>query len=76
MATQITVRDVDEHVFREFKAEAVKQGMTLGSALTLAMGHFTSLLSGKRAKLTAYRPVAWGAGTARVSEQVDDILYE
>jgi hypothetical protein len=75
MATQITVRDVDERVFREFKAEAVKRGMTLGSALTLAMEKFKSSLAGKRAKLTAYKPVAWGKGTERVSEEVDAILY-
>lgn len=37
MKTQITVRDVDEKVFREFKAEAVRHGLTLGTAITLAM---------------------------------------
>jgi hypothetical protein len=75
MATQITVRDVDEHVFREFKAEAVKQGMTLGTALTLAMEKFRSTLSGKRTKLTSLKPSAWGKGTEHVSEEVDEILY-
>ena len=73
--TQITVRDVDQEVFREFKAEAVKRGLTMGSALTLAMEKFKAELTKKRQKFTALKPVSWGKGTEQVSEEVDKILY-
>ena len=72
--TQITVRDVDKDVFREFKAEATRQGMKVGSALTLAMLKFKSDLR-KKKKLTLWEPVDWGPGNEHVSEQVDDIMY-
>ena len=73
--TQITVRDVDQEVFREFKAEAVKRGLTMGSALTLAMEKFKVELTKKKQKFTTLKPVSWGRGTERVSEEVDKILY-
>lgn len=75
MGTQITVRDVDSEVFREFKAEAIKKGLTLGSALTIAMGKFRNELGKKKQKFTSLKPIAWGKGTEQVSEQVDQILY-
>lgn len=75
MGTQITVRDVDEDIFREFKAEAIRHGLTLGSALTLAMKKFRSELLKKKLKFTSLQPVAWGKGTEKVSEEVDKILY-
>ena len=74
MAIQITVREVDEGVFREFKAEATKQGLTLGSAITLAMEKFHNDLR-KKKKFTSLKPISWGKGTEKVSEQVDEILY-
>ena len=75
METQITVRDVDQDVFREFKAEAVKHGLTMGSALTLAMEKFKAELGKKKQKFTSLKPVSWGKGTEHVSEQVDQIMY-
>lgn len=75
MGTQITVRDVDQEVFREFKAEAIKQGLTLGSALTIVMEKFRKELGKKKLNFTSLKPVPWGKGTERVSEQVDQILY-
>ena len=73
--TQVTVRDVDSDVFREFKAVAVKRGMKLGTALTIAMEKFKSELGTKKQRFTALQPVSWGKGTEHTSEQVDDILY-
>ncbi len=70
---QITVRDVDKQVFKEFKANAVQQGLNVGSALTLAMEKFLS--QQKKVKFTSLKPVRWGAGTEQVSEEVDNILY-
>ena|SRR3989338_2738559 len=75
MKTQITVRDVDVKIFREFKAEATKQGITLGGAFNLAMEKFRTEIGKKRPKLTSWKPMPWGKGTEHVSEKMDDILY-
>ncbi|MEK6899624.1 MAG: hypothetical protein AABX05_00725 [Nanoarchaeota archaeon] len=75
MGTQITVRDVDQEVFREFKAEAIKRGLTLGSALTLAMEKFRAELGSKKQKFTSLTPISWGKGTEHSSEEIDRILY-
>ena len=76
MGIQITVREVDKLVFREFKAEAVKHGLTVGSALTLAMEKFREELGKKKQKFTSLvKPAPWGKGMEMVSEQVDSILY-
>ena len=75
MGTQITVREVNPEVFREFKAEATRHGMTVGTALTLAMLQFKQELRRKKKKFTSWKPVSWGKGTEQVSEEVDEILY-
>ena len=75
MATQITVRDVDDNVFREFKAQAIHHGLTLGTALTIAMEKYQSELGGKRKKLLSWKPISWGKESTHVSEEVDSILY-
>ncbi|MBI4016448.1 MAG: hypothetical protein HY363_02025 [Candidatus Aenigmarchaeota archaeon] len=73
MSLQVTVRDVNEEVFKEFKANAVQRGLKLGSALTLAMEKFMS--QKRKTKFTALKPVAWGKGTEHASDEVDSILY-
>ncbi|MBI2147939.1 hypothetical protein HYU19_05745 [Candidatus Woesearchaeota archaeon] len=75
MATQVAIRDVDSDVFREFKAEAVHQGLKMGSALTLAMEKFLSEAKGKKSLLEGWKPTRWGKGTEHLSEQVDDVMY-
>ena len=72
--SNITVRDVDDKVFREFKAAAAKQGLTIGQALTFAMLKYKSELKPKK-KLTDYKSSSWGPETMYVSEQIDDIMY-
>ncbi|MBI4015925.1 MAG: hypothetical protein HY362_04370 [Candidatus Aenigmarchaeota archaeon] len=74
MGTQITIRDVDTKTFREFKAASVSRGLKLGTAVTLAMEKFKSEIEGKE-KFAALKPIKWGKGTERVSEDVDKILY-
>ncbi|MBI2667027.1 hypothetical protein HYX13_05430 [Candidatus Woesearchaeota archaeon] len=76
MGIQITVREVNQQVFREFKADAVKNGLTLGSALTLAMEKFRGELTKKKYLFTSLViPTPWGKDMRRVSEKVDEILY-
>jgi len=73
-AVQITVRDVNPAVFQEFKASAVRKGLKLGSALSLAMEKFLS--QEPKLRFTSLKPISWGPGTEHVSEDVDKILYE
>ena len=75
MATQITVKDVDEKTFRELKAAAVKARMAVGRALTMAMHTWLTELEKPKKKLTDFEPVRGGPGTEKLSEQIDEILY-
>jgi len=75
MGIQITVRDVDPEVFRNFKADVVKSGLTLGAALNLAMGKFKAELQIKNKKFTEWESISWGKGTENISQDVDKILY-
>ncbi len=74
--TQITVKEVNEKAFQELKAVAVKNKITVGTALTLAMENWTSSLRRtKQGKLSELKPRNWGSGTEHTSEEIDEILY-
>lgn len=73
---QVSIKNVDEHVFREFKAESVREGLKVGNALTLAM----QLMLEKKEKkpkmsILDFKPRAWGKGTEKTSEEIDKIVY-
>ncbi|PIN80163.1 hypothetical protein COV11_04570 [Candidatus Woesearchaeota archaeon CG10_big_fil_rev_8_21_14_0_10_30_7] len=73
---QLSVKNVDGETFKEFKAEAVKEGLKLGKALELAMKYYM----GRRKVLPKLRfldlkPIDWGKGTEKTSEEIDDIIY-
>ena len=71
---QLSVKDVDERVFRELKAESVREGVKIGKALNWAM---KSWLDKKpRLRFLDLKPKDWGKGTERVSEEIDKLLYE
>ncbi len=72
-----TFRGIDEEVFRKFKAEAVRQGISLGKALTGAMKLWLDKhkKTRKRGSMLQLKPVDWGKGTERASTEVDEILY-
>lgn len=71
---QLSVRDVDAETFKEFKAQAVKERMTLGRALTFAMQHWMEEEETKTSFLDL-KPTDWGKGTEHSSDEVDAILY-
>ncbi|HLD13022.1 MAG TPA: hypothetical protein VJB87_05545 [Candidatus Nanoarchaeia archaeon] len=74
---QMSVKNVNKQVFQEFKAEAVRKGIPVGSALTLAMKLWIEKKEkGKMRKLSDLKPWDWGKGNERVSEEIDKILYE
>ncbi|MFH0836951.1 MAG: hypothetical protein V1870_02375 [Candidatus Aenigmatarchaeota archaeon] len=72
----LSVRDVDENVFREFKAETVREKMALGEAVTLAMKVWLDRIEKKpKNSILNIKKVRWQKGSERTSEEVDDILY-
>ncbi|MEM2890758.1 MAG: hypothetical protein QW358_05435 [Candidatus Hadarchaeum sp.] len=72
----ITIRDLDEAVFRKFKAKAVEEGMKLGEAVTQAMETWIKQRKTEpRLRLLEIKPFDWGEGTERASIEVDQILY-
>lgn len=75
MGIQVTIKEVDEHAFRELKAAAVKYKMTVGSAFNLAIENWLWSTRKTKSDLKDLKPVSWGRGTERLSEQVDEIVY-
>ena len=81
--TFIGVRDVDEEVFRKFRAMTVEERMRLGEALTKAMNSFLKEKREEKQKkhlrgvdyLLKVKPFDFGPGTERTSEEVDEIVY-
>lgn len=74
----ITIRDVDEKVFRKFKTESVRKRMKLGNALTNAMRTWLEKGRGEKKVKKHFldlKPFDWGVGTERSSVEVDEILY-
>ena len=71
---QVSIKNVDEKVFREFKAESVRDGLKVGQAMSLAMGLWLGKKKAKKSLLDL-KPSDWGPGTERLSEEIDEILY-
>ncbi|MDP3729043.1 MAG: hypothetical protein Q8R18_06365 [bacterium] len=74
---QLSVKEVNEEIFREFKAESTREGLKVGQALTLAMEQWLSHEK-RRPKLSLLnlKPIKGGKGTERLSENIDKVLYE
>jgi hypothetical protein len=73
---QLSVKNVEEEVFREFKAQSVREGMKVGDSLSLAMKLWIQRKSKKpRIKALNVTPTKWGKGTEKTSEEIDQILY-
>lgn len=72
----ITIRNLQESIFRRFKAKAVEENMKLGDALTQAMESWLKERREKpRAKLSNLPSTDWGPGTEKSSQEIDKILY-
>ena len=72
--TDISIRGVNEDIFKEFKAKVVKKGMTIGQAVSMAMEEWVEEETEKR-DILDFKPWDWGDGTENTSEIVDEILY-
>jgi len=71
---QLSVRDVNERIFMEFKAKAVQNKLNVGQAITLAMKHWLEMHEPKK-RLIDFKPTDWGKGTEKTSQEIDKILY-
>jgi len=70
---QISVRDVDATLFREFKACAVREGKTVGNLLALAMKRIVD--AERKPSFLRMKSFDWGKGTETTSNEIDDVLY-
>jgi len=74
--SQVSIKDVEEQVFREFKAESVREGLKIGKSLTMAMRLWLETKDKKpKMRILDFKPKGWGKGTEKTSEEIDKILY-
>ncbi|MBL7169722.1 MAG: hypothetical protein ISS48_01765 [Candidatus Aenigmarchaeota archaeon] len=71
---QLSVRDVNDEIFKEFKSYAVKNGLKLGNAINMALDQW---IENKRdqSSFLDLKPFPWGKGTEKTSKEIDKILY-
>lgn len=81
MTEGITVRSVNSDLWRELKVAAVKEGMTLGETVNLALQKWLherkdAGRGGKRKSFWSLKPIRFeGAGKEKLSTLVDETLY-
>ena len=74
--TNVTFRNVEDEVLREFKAEAVREGKTLGEALVEALLNWLQSRQAKKAvKFTSLKPIDFGKNSEKSSNEIDEIVY-
>lgn len=75
--TFIGVRDVDDEVFRKFRIFSIKRRIKIGEALTIAMKNILKKEANKKIKRQLFnaKPIDFGVGTEKISEEIDKIIY-
>ncbi len=75
----ITVRDVEEQVFREFRTKAVSRGMKTGIAANEAFREWARKDEPKKLKKRSFfdmvKPWDWGPGSENSSMEIDKNVY-
>lgn len=71
---QLSVRNINERIFKAFKTKAVKEDLSVGEAMNLAMQLW---LEGKKGKVSILdlKPMDFGKGTEKLSKEIDKTLY-
>ncbi|MBS3068476.1 hypothetical protein J4450_07245 [Candidatus Micrarchaeota archaeon] len=75
----ITFRNVDEEVLREFKAEAVRENKTFGEALADALRMWLEHkwpIKKKKMTLLESRRLGFHSGIRDLSKRVDELVYK
>ena len=72
---QLSVRNVNKRIFKEFKTQAIKEGLEVGTAVNMAMEIWTEREKAEKKNFLELEPFDWGKGTERGSRQIDKDLY-
>ena len=73
----VTIRNLDEKAFRQLKARAALEGITIGTAVTQAIGFWLEERKDRKgnASLLDMKPEHFGKKNAHLSEEIDKCLY-
>lgn len=72
----ISIRGVDAKLFKEFKAEAAREGTGMGTVLNVAISNWLSSKNAKKkTNFLDLEPWDWGSGNEKASSEIDDELY-
>jgi hypothetical protein len=74
----ITIRDIDDELYRQAKARAALMETTIGRVLNLAIERWLEdeqRGSRKKGFTQLLSPIRFGKGTEHASERVDELLY-
>lgn len=72
----ICIRGIKEPIFREFKAEATREKMRMGDAITEALRLWLNTHKKKaKYRFLNLRPFDWEHGSEHASEEIDKELY-
>ena len=71
----LSIRNVNKKIFKEFKAQAIKEGMNVGEALNIALEMWLEKEKMKKKSFLELKPVDWGKGTEKASKEIDEYLY-
>ena len=72
-----TIRNLDERTYRDLKAWAVREGMTIGQAVNEAIRAYLAGPSARRGtrSLEELRSEPYPEGNERLSEEIDAVVY-
>ena len=71
----ITVRDLNEEIFRKFKGKAAERGMKMGTAVAHAMKLFIENEVAVQVKKPMPKPARWSGARDSTSKEIDSLLY-
>ena len=74
----ITIREVDDDLYRQAKSRAALMGTTVGGVVNLALEKWLEEEAQSKAKkgfCDLLKPVRFGRGTEHSSENVDELVY-
>lgn len=71
----VSVRNVDENLFKEFSIEAKRRDRAVGEAVTEAMKLWLHEQPARIMRLKDIKPWDFGPGTEDISQNIDEIAY-
>ena len=74
----ITIRDIDDELYREAKSRAALMETTIGRVVSMALEKWLEEQSsgrGRKSLVENLRPVRFGKGSEHSSGRVDELVY-